>query len=373
MPVSLAERLRERIRREGAVSFYDWMAAALYDPSGGYYQRSDRTRWGREGDYRTSPERSELFAATFAHYFVTLAAELESLTIVECGAGDGSFAAGVLSTLREQAPSIFEGTRYVVYDVSDDARGLARERLVDFADRVEFYSDWDQVPVSRGIYFANELFDAFPVHRVLKTAAGLFEFYVGVDANDRFSWVTGPLSTPRLAEFCNSLELADGQVIEINLAVDDWLAHVAARLERGFVVTVDYGAEAVELYDAVQRPEGTLRGFSRHGFVDDLLSQPGEFDLTTSVNWTQVKTTGERLGLQVIDFASQDKFLLKAGLLNQLEYRLSKAATEAEKSALTVGAREMILPGGMAASFQVLVQKRFGVRPQHSKEVNDVA
>ena len=358
MPVSLAERLRERIRREGAVSFHDWMKAALYDPSGGYYQRSDRTRWGREGDYRTSPERSELFAATFAHYFVTLADELESLTIVECGAGDGSFAAGVLSTLREQAPSIFAGTRYVVYDVSDDARGRARERLVDFADRVDFDSDWDQVAVNRGIYFANELFDAFPVHRVLKTEAGLLEFYVGVDANDRFSWVTGPLSTPRLAEFCNSLDLADLQIIEINLAVDDWLAHVAGKLDRGFVITVDYGADAVDLYDFVQRPEGTLRGFSRHGFVDDLLSQPGEFDLTTSVNWTQVRTTGERLGLQVIDFASQDKFLLKAGVLDQLEYRLSKAATEAEKSALTVGAREMILPGGMASSFQVLVQKR---------------
>jgi SAM-dependent MidA family methyltransferase len=101
-----------------------------------------------------------------------------------------------------------------------------------------------------------------------------------------------------------------------------------------------------------------LRGFSRHGFVDDLLAQPGEYDLTTTVNWTQVKATGESLGFQVIEFASQDKFLLKAGLLDQLEYRLSRAETEGEKTALTLGAREMILPGGMASSFQVLVQKR---------------
>jgi SAM-dependent MidA family methyltransferase len=106
------------------------------------------------------------------------------------------------------------------------------------------------------------------------------------------------------------------------------------------------------------RPDGTLRGFSRHAFVDDLLAAPGEYDLTTTVNWTQVKTSGEKLGWKVIEFASQDKFLLNAGLLDQLQYRLDNARSEAEKVALTTSAREMILPGGMASSFQVLVQKR---------------
>ena len=360
MPVSLAERLRESIRREGSITFHDWMKAALYDPSGGYYQRADRKRWGREGDYRTSPERSELFAATFARYFVKLAEEFNNLTIVECGAGDGSFAFGVLRTLRDQFPSRFVETRYVVYESSEDARRRARERLSEFGDRVEFYSDWDQVSVPSGIYFSNELLDAFPVHRVVKSDEGLSELYVTIDANGNFASSAGPLSTPRLAEFCStySIELAKGQVIEINLAIDDWLSEVTAKLKQGFLITVDYGTEAAELYDPTLRPNGTLRGFSRHGFVEDLLAQPGEYDLTTSVNWTQVKTVGEKLGWTVIDFASQDKFLLNAGLLDQLQYRLDNAETEAEKVALTTGAREMILPGRMASSFQVLVQRR---------------
>src|SRR5215467_5754368 len=111
------------------------MRAALYDPDG-YYQRADRERWGRKGDYRTSPERSELFAATFALYFTGLYDELEEFTIVECGAGDGSFASGVLRALSDQFPAVFAATRYVVYELSDDAR--ARERLVEFGDRVQF-------------------------------------------------------------------------------------------------------------------------------------------------------------------------------------------------------------------------------------------
>jgi SAM-dependent MidA family methyltransferase len=358
LPVSLAERLRELIRREGSITFHDWMRAALYDPSGGYYQRADRKRWGREGDYRTSPERSELFAATFARYFVKLAEEFDEFTIVECGAGDGRFAAGVLRTLRDQFPSRFASAQYVVYELSDDARRRAQERLSEFGEHVRFCSEC--VSVKSGIYFSNELLDAFPVHRVVMDEGRLSEFYVDVDSDGHFVWSTGPLSTPRLEEFVNaySIELASRQTIEINLGIDDWFSVVAAKLERGYVVTVDYGAEADELFDPALRPDGTLRGFSRHGFVDDLLAEPGEHDLTTSVNWTQVKAVGEKLGLSVLNFTSQDKFLLNAGLLDQLQYRLDQAETEAEKVSLTTGAREMILPGGMASSFQVLVQKR---------------
>ena len=171
-----------------------------------------------------------------------------------------------------------------------------------------------------------------------------------------FTWTVGPLSTPRLEE-C-SIKLAPGQTIEINLAIDDWLTSVVAKLERGYVITVDYGAESSELYDPTLRPDGTLRAFSKHGFVDNVLSAPGEYDITSSVNWTQVKAAGERLGLEVVEFVSQDRFLLSAGLLDELEKRLLRMEKEADKLKLTTDAREMILPGGMASSFQVLVQKR---------------
>jgi SAM-dependent MidA family methyltransferase len=339
------------------------MRAALYDPASGYYQRADLERWGRHGDYRTSPERSELFAATFARYFAKLYDELkqpEEWSIVECGAGDGRFAAGVLRTLSDRFPQVFTATRYVVYEISDDAVRRARERLSNFGARVEFDSDFELVSARRGIYFSNELLDAFPVHRIVKNHDEFAEFYVTLDAEGRFVWSTGPLSTERVAHFCrdHSLELANGQIVEINLAIDDWLTQLAAKLDDGFLITVDYGEEADELYDPVRRPQGSLRGFSRHEFVDDVLAQPGECDVTTTINWTQVKNTGERLGFKVIEFATQDKFLLKAGLLEELEFRLKQAETDAEKLSLSTSAREMILPGGMASSFQVLVQKK---------------
>lgn len=317
--------------------FRDWMEAALYDPADGYYTRSDRKRWGREGDYRTSSERSELFAATFARYFAGLFNELgqpAQWTIVEGGAGEGTFAKRVLRALEEQYPDIFAATHYLELEVSS----------------ADFH------PSNPCLYFSNELLDAFPVHRV--TAAG--ELYVTLDADNRFTWTVGPLSTQRLAAFLeeHAIELAPDQTIEINLAIDDWLASVASKLKRGYVITVDYGAETPELYDPSLRPDGTLRAFSQHGFVDDVLQDPGAYDITSSVNWTQVIRTGERLGLKVVEFASQDRFLLNAGLVHELEQRLTRIKTTADQVRLTTDAREMILPGGMASSFQVLVQRR---------------
>jgi SAM-dependent MidA family methyltransferase len=331
------------------------MAAALYDPAFGYYNRSDLQRWGREADYRTSAERSELFAATFAGYFSKLHEALGSpsrWTIVEGGAGEGRFAQRVLAVLAERYPRVFAATRYCLDEISEDSLSRARVTLAEFQEHVIFGSQSVFHASDPWLYFSNELLDAFPVHRLVKEG----ELYVTLDAEDNFTWTVAQVSKPQLAEY--TLSLGEGQIIEVNLAVEDWFSRVAAKMGPGFVITVDYGAEEDELYDPVLRPNGTLRAFSRHGFVDDVLSAPGEYDITSSVNWTQVKRVGERFGFQVVEFERQDKFLLNAGLLDELEQRLTLIENQADKLRLTTNAREMILPGGMASSFQVLVQRR---------------
>src|SRR2546421_5633466 len=164
---ALAERIRERIRRPGPIPFCDWMRMALYDEHEGYYCRADRQKWGRAGDYRTSPERSSLFAATFARYFAQLYDQLgrpQEWTIVDVGAGDGHFASRVLQTFQNSFPSVFAATRYVIDEAGSYSRSLARERLKafgGFASRVEFRA-FDDIEIDPGIVFSNELLDAFP-------------------------------------------------------------------------------------------------------------------------------------------------------------------------------------------------------------------
>ncbi|HXD30411.1 MAG TPA: SAM-dependent methyltransferase [Pyrinomonadaceae bacterium] len=357
----LTERLRQLINSNGPITFRDWMEIALYDPEHGYYCRQEKSPWGREGDYRTSPERTSLFAASFARYFVELYQQLgqpKQWMIVEAGAGAGHFAEGVLSTLQRQFPELFAATKYVISERSASSSSLASARLSRFHDRVSFASleeiDDDEI----GIVFSNELLDAFPIHRVTFEDGKLRELYVALDGQGWFRWISGPLSSSALAEYFDLVEVAfaeEGHVAEINLAVRDWLSGVAARFDRGYVVTVDYGDEARNLFESPDRRQGTLRAFRRHQ-VENVLSNPGEHDITTTVDWTYVKKVGEQVGLRTERFDRLDQFLLQAGLLEQLELMTDLTSSEAERASLRAGAREMILPTGMAASFQVLVQ-----------------
>src|SRR5262245_59277801 len=119
------------------------MQAALYDEERGYYHRKDLVRWGRHGDYRTSPERSLLFGSTFAHYFRRLFGEMiypanSLLTVIEVGSGAGHFAHAVLETFEQRYPDILRNLTYVLEDVSQDARELSSNRLKAFEQSVEY-------------------------------------------------------------------------------------------------------------------------------------------------------------------------------------------------------------------------------------------
>lgn len=364
-PPPLAARLRQKIRREGPITFREWMRAALYDERGGYYQRRGLERWGRGGDYRTAPERSALFAATFARHFSKLHEELGRpgrFHILEQGGGAGRFAHGVLATLRRDAPRVFDSLVYVFDEAGADSRERAAALLSTFDGHVEFrrVSEIER-PLDAAVVFSNELLDAFPVHRVTTRGGLLREAYVGVsEEGGDFVFIEGEPSTPQLAEHFRRLgvTLGEGQTAEVNLDAGEWLRRAAEIVGRGFVVTVDYGDEAAGLYGAPQRRDGTLRAFRRHELVEDVLRDPGEQDLTTTVNWTQAVADGEAAGLKTVALERLDAFLLRAGLLEQLELESAHASGEAELAALRLDAREMILPGGMASHFQVLVQRK---------------
>jgi len=356
---TLADRLRDRIKHRGPITFHDWMEAALYDERDGYYRRTDRVRQGRAGDYRTAPETSPLFGATFANYFARCYYDLESpgnWTIFEVGAGRGDFAQAVLTTLRTSFPAVFAATRYLIAEIGDDARKAAAQKLGDYADRVEFQSLEQLTSPFSGIIFSNELLDAFPVHPVIGSDAGLRELCVDVNETDEFAWRHRDLD-PRVAEYCQRIDLRlnEGQIYEVNLAAEDFVAQAARLIDRGFLISVDYGSERTDL---LNRNAGTLRSFQRHRMTDDVFSHPGEQDLTTTVDWTQIQEAGARSNLETTRFERLDKFLLSESLLEALSRLSGQGLDAAETVSLQLSAREMIRPDGLAASFQVLVQQK---------------
>jgi SAM-dependent MidA family methyltransferase len=360
--IALASTLREwiadRIRQQGKITFYEWMNSALYHPDLGYYARTDLTRWGKQGDYRTSPERSELFAAVFSRFFVSLFEQLgkpDQFHIVEFGAGNGRFASGVLDTLKSDYPAVFEVVHYTIVETNSSS---SLETLDPFGDKVVYASFAELTHTQRCVVFSNELFDALAVHRLRIVDGQLKELYVALSEDGQFEWVLDELSAD-VEAFCEKHlpPLTEGQTVEVNLGIESFFGVLQSKSMTGYVVTVDYGAEGDELYNQPQRFDGTLRAYSAHQFVDDILKEPGAYDITSTIDWGVAKIAGQEHGFVVEEFAPLDKFLMRVGILEELQKRMNNAAGDAERSVLTSAAREMILPGGMASSFQVLVQR----------------
>ena len=358
---TLEDRLRARIRSEGPITFYEWMKAALYDEHDGYYS-TGKIRQGRTGDYRTAPETSPLFAATLARYFSKLHTDLKwprAWTLFEAGAGNGELAHGILTQLRTKYPEIFAVTRYVLDEINPAARAQAAERLLEFSDRISFQRLSEIAePLSPGIIFSNELIDAFPVHRIRVSGGKLRELCVGLH-EEGFTWVECDVDT-RVEDYVrrSGIEPANGQIVEVNLKADEFISRAANSLARGYLITIDYGAHRKELWREPQRRMGTLRAFSRHHLVEDVLAKPGQQDLTTTIDWTQVEEAGKRAGLQAIRFQRLDEFLSSEGLLSLIADLTTTTPDPVDFIRLTTSARELVLPTGLAASFQILVQEK---------------
>ena len=236
----------------------------------------------------------------------------------------------MLDTLRRDAPAAFDSLRYVFDEAGADSRARAAALLAPHAERVEFRSIRDSAADARSttcgaqnptpssdafIVFSNELLDALPVHRVRMRGGSLRELYVVEGVRGGFAWEEGEPSTPLLAEHFARFRVAldEGQLAEVNLEAEEWVARAASFGGVGFAVTVDYGDDARALVNAPHRRDGTLRAFGGHSLVEDLLANPGAQDLTTTINWTQVVAAGERAGPEDGRARTPRRFPVKCG------------------------------------------------------------
>jgi SAM-dependent MidA family methyltransferase len=320
----LVARIGDEIRRSGPMTFARFMDLALYDPVAGYYT-ADRaatepaTGPGRTADFLTAPEGHPIFGWAVARHLESVWAALDRparFVVREHGAGTGALAAGVLGGLRRSASPLLEAIRYQAGDAAPARLAALRERIaaLGLADRFEPFDGRAEF----GAVLANELLDALPVHRVEGGPdGGLLERFVVLDAAGSFATTLGPPSTPALGERLESegVRLQPGQPAEIALAVDRWIADVAATLERGELLLIDYGYPGVDLY----RPErgSTLRAYHRHRVHADPLVAIGRQDLTAHVDLTALERAAIAAGLTSIGRTTQAHFLdaLDAGSL----------------------------------------------------------
>jgi SAM-dependent MidA family methyltransferase len=328
--MTAAELLAEEIGRSGPIPFRRFMEGALYAPEAGYYRRvrtaaDARDPFGRAGDYFTAEQIQPVFGILIATRIRQLYRELgepADFTVVELGAGRGEMA------------EAFSEWRYIPLDLH---AGELPERFC-------------------GVVFSNEFFDALPVDVAVWREGAFRELRVAIDDTGAFVWSEGEAPPAPVIDYLRRYfpPPEEGRWYEANLDALRWMERIGRALDRGFVLTIDYGYTRAE---SPRFPAGTLMSYQRHTARESVLERPGERDITAHVNFTALAEHGAACGLQMVRLETLASTLYGAGEGDQFA-RALEAADPAEQFRRRMQLKTLLF--GMGETFQVLLQRQAG-------------
>lgn len=388
-PDGLTALIRERIRTGGLIgfddhgrqcpclTFRDYMDIVLYDPELGYY-RAGKTRIGKEGDFYTSAYIGEAMGERLADWIAVQADERtvfseggnSPIEVVDWGGGTGRLARQMLESWKTSERPVAARLRVTVVDGNPVHRKEAEEQLTSWigagkatvADPFTYKVMAKQTGVAAqpAIVVANELLDAFPVHRVTRRHGVLTELAVAWDEQNGcpVSCFAKP-DHPRLKEWLSNEgnRLVENQIAEVPLDAADWVSSLASSFPQGtLLVLIDYGDDTEELLSP-HRMDGTLLAYYRHQAYTDPYVRLGEQDLTAHVNFDVIRTSASEAGWREIWYGTQKRFLLEAGLLERLAAHTSADPFHPD-ARRNRAIRQLLLSDGMSELFKVQVWEK---------------
>lgn len=299
----------------GWLPFERFMALALYAPEWGYYSRATPIfgRGPEDGsDFITAPHLSPFFGATLARQVAQALRATGTQAVWEFGAGGGELAAQILAALDAEAQADLGAVSLHIVELSATLRARQQQRLARWGARVTWH---DRLPEAiEGVLIGNEVLDAMPVQLLYRHGGRWYERgVVWDDSAHAFAWSDRPTDLKPPVPI-------DGEhdyLTEIHPQAQAFVRTVGERLRRGVAFFIDYGFPEREYYHP-QRAAGTLMCHRAHRVDADPLRDVGAKDITAHVNFTGVALAAQDVGLQVLGYTSQGRFLLNAGLLDAL-------------------------------------------------------
>lgn len=302
--------------------FTKYMEMCLYDPEYGYYNSPD-FNIGSQGDFFTSASVADDFAELIAEQFKQWIERFnQPFTVVEIGAGNGNLAQNILNYLQTKYPTIYSLINYIIIEKSTILVKRQQQNITHGGVRWETWEDIGDNSII-GCFFSNELFDALPVHKVVKKNGQLKEIFVTYQDN-QIKEEIDHISTVEIKEYFaeNNIDLTDesypeGYETEVNLSALHLITKISQKLKKGYVLTIDYGYHAPKYYHP-QRSQGTLKCYYQHRHHNNPYVNMGKQDITAHVNFTALEITGTKHGLENLGFTPQALFLMALGLGERL-------------------------------------------------------
>jgi NADH dehydrogenase [ubiquinone] 1 alpha subcomplex assembly factor 7 len=354
-PVTPLETIiKETIRSRGADGYMDmaeYMGLCLGHPEHGYYMTRDP--FGREGDFTTAPEISQMFGEMIGAWLADTWMKMgspSSVVLLECGAGRGTLMADALRATKQVA-GFHEAVQLHLMEISPVLKAAQKSALQGYD--ATWHSDAESLPTdSPLLILGNEFLDALPVRQFVFSDTGWLEKVIKIDVND----------TIRLHEIKagNGVEALippmlippkAGDHLEVSLELNDFVNKITNIVlkQGGNSLFIDYGFNHSVAGD-------TLQAVKNHGYCD-VLETPGEVDLTAHVNFASLSQQIMEKNLTVHGPVSQGEFLKRLGIEVRAD-NLSRNATDKQRVEITTALKrltgEKTKDGEMGALFKVI-------------------
>jgi len=389
--VNLRQKIEQEIREQGPMPFSRYMELCLYHPELGYYSRNAE-QFGKAGDFYTSSDVHAVFGRLLARQFEEIWRVLglpERIELLELGPGRGLFAQDVLDwsekkftdffaalhySLAEQSPALrqrlqatlerhFETGKVSLAAASivNDAKATGKGTTSVVPNKISTARALaPEVPI---IIFANEFFDALPVEiispegqlRIAEKDGQLFE-----------SWHP---PSPEALEFLDryGVHPEPGERVEASLVAQRYMSQIAAAIERGVIIAVDYGYTRQE--QLAGRHRGTIAAYRQHSVSTNPYEAPGEQDITAHVNFTALAAAAEAQGMQAQLLVTQSQFLMGIGEHNQFADVFEDCQLSQERAKVALQLKHLVTPAGMGETFHVLIASK-GIESEKVAELS---
>ena len=368
----LEEYLLNKIELNQKILFSEFMNQSLYHPDYGYYTNT-ATIFGDQGDFITSPITSSIFGECISNEFINIIRSQKTSSILELGGGDGSLAISILKHLKKNKSL---PDKYIILEISENLINYQKERvkkeLPDDYNIFKWVTNLEEVKIN-GLVIANEFFDAIPTERFRVKNSKLETLYIESN-NQSFNYIWDESSDDFSNELSraknnHNIDFSDGYVSELNLNNSKWINLIDKSMESGVLFIIDYGYHSQE-YFLQDRSDGTLVCIHQHKSNFDPLSNIGNQDISSFVNFSHLKNLSVNTDLTVSGFLSQSSFLINLNILEiyqSKEYDGDEALIESNKL------KNILLPNTMGELFKVLVmQKNIDIKLKSTREFNQM-
>jgi NADH dehydrogenase [ubiquinone] 1 alpha subcomplex assembly factor 7 len=344
----LQAELKKLIASSGPMPVWRYMELCLTHPKYGYYVSRDPL--GREGDFTTAPEVSQMFGELLGLWAASVWRAMDSppsLRLIELGPGRGTMMADALRALRV-LPPLYQALSIHLVEINPVLREKQKATLSGVRN-ITWHDHIDEIPPGPSVILANEYFDVLPVHQVVKRETGWHErtIEIGGDGNLAFGAAAEPM--PRFEVLLPPLVRAAPAGAVFEWRPDAEIMKIATRVRDGggAALIVDYGHLRSDAGD-------TFQAIARHSFTDPL-KNPGQADVTAHVDFQALMRAAEDLGARAHGPVSQGEFLKALGIEQRAATLMAKTTPEVSEDIsgalkrLTEGGR-----GGMGSMFKVL-------------------